>query len=136
MDAALVRVTDPTTIDPWFSEVEASRVADGLELPTDYAIYTPRGKLKADFLGQAFDISLAYGSGVTVRIRTVYESVCETLEGDSGSPLIAGDGTLFGMHFYGDVRQVGGVQRKISLALPAYMIFRDGVFAERIELAT
>lgn len=136
MDAALGVVEDETGIRPWKLGEHPRSLSNGLNIPHDYFIWTPGGRLGGRFLSQQFDVELKYGKnpGITVRINTVYETLAKTDRGDSGSPLIDVQGRLLAMHFYGTWREIHGKDEQVSLAIPAYELFRPGVFKIPIEL--
>ena len=64
-----------------------------------------------------------------VTIAAAYQFEADTVPGDSGSPVIDGEGTLHGMHFWGDPAQ------RMAFAIPAFMLFRPGLFSIEFELA-
>lgn len=131
LDAALAQVEDEDRVSAELHGVEPLRVAPEGEMPQPYRILAPRGPLDAFFVSEQFALDLPYQCGRTIRVRRALESLAAstpTRPGDSGSPLLAADGTLYGMHFY-------GTDLGRSLALPADELFADDVFPVRIELA-
>ena len=104
--------------------------------PHNYKIYTPRKPLPAEFVGEQFDHSVQFRCGAWVKLKHVIMSRAATLGGDSGSPLIGSDGTLYGMHFYLTGSKPGSNKPKYALAIPAHALFEDGTWPIRIRLAT
>lgn len=127
LDAALAIVEDPGAVSSFIHDMQPARVAPPHELPRDYRIYAPRQPLKAEFVSMQFYARLRYQCGAVVTVEKTYESIALTRAGDSGSPLIGFDGTLFGMHFY-------GIDADSCLAIPASMLFEPGRFIVPIAL--
>jgi hypothetical protein len=134
MDAALVRIENDNALRNW-SVLVPSSVSDGASVPEAFWIFTPGRALRAQYEGVAVNLSLDWGNGVEVRIRTAYESIAKTQDGDSGSPVISDEGVLLGMHFYGLIRTIDGRDQKVSLAIPAHELFSDSTFGVPIQLA-
>lgn len=134
LDAALVELQPPV------DEVRAwgrrpTRVAGPLEMPpAGSRILAPdqpglgrHGPLPARFVSQQFEVTLSFSCGRSLKLRQALECLAETEPGDSGSPLVGPDGTLYGMHFYEN-------EKGRSLCLPAHELFRKGVFGTTITL--
>jgi hypothetical protein len=134
MDAALVRIENDNALRNW-SVLLPSSVSGGARVPEAFWIFTPGRALRAQYEGVAVNLSLDWGNGVEVRIRTAYESIAKTQDGDSGSPVISDEGVLLGMHFYGLIRTIDGRDQKVSLAIPAHELFSDSTFGVPIQLA-
>jgi hypothetical protein len=129
MDAALARVDDTSAVVPVHSGVPIRRVAPA-GLPGPYRIATPRGWVTATYVSEQYGgPPLPYKCGAAVSISPVLESIASTVGGDSGSPLLGADGTLYGMHFY-------QTDQGRSLAIPAWKLFEPGLFAIDIDLHT
>lgn len=128
LDAALALV-NPLSMTEWNAGgVKPTRVEPGVARPLNCRIFTPRGSLNAQFVKEWANVSLPYPNCGTVVIAAVYQFVADTLPGDSGSPVMQLDGTLHGMHFWGDPTQ------RMAFAIPAFMLFRFGVFSLNFEL--
>lgn len=70
---------------------------------------------------------IRFNANVAVRFEAVLRYRTATVEGDSGSAVVGPDGTLFGMHFY-------EFDNGIACAIPAYILFRPGLFTINIKL--
>lgn len=134
MDAALALVSRKDLITPTVQGKRPKSVAGIGATPGTYRIYTPRKSLPAKFVGEQFDLEVPFGCGVSVRHEHVIMSQADTLKGDSGSPLMSRDGTLYGMHFY--LTAAHSSKPSYALAIPAYALFEDGTWPINIRLAT
>lgn len=134
MDAALAVVSRKDLISPTVQGKRPTQVAGHGAVPHDYKIYTPRDPLPAEFVGEQFDVTVPFRCGAEVRLKHVIMSKADTVNGDSGSPLIGSDGTLYGMHFY--LTAACSSKPSYALALPAHDLFRDGTWPIKIKLAT
>ena len=122
LDAALVQVADSSWLAPSFGGVTPQRYSDGFYCPPDCAVFAPRGRIPARFSEQQYDVTLDYGVCGGVFFETLYRFTAATLPGDSGSPLMSPDGTLYAMHIWGDPAT------GIAYSIPAYVLFRPGLF--------
>tara|TARA_R110002072_G_scaffold136124_2_gene278195 strand:- start:176043 stop:176624 length:582 start_codon:yes stop_codon:yes gene_type:complete len=136
LDAALAVVSRRDLISPMVQGKHPTQVAGPGYVPHNYKIYTPRKPLPAEFVGEQFDHSVQFRCGAWVKLKHVIMSRAATLGGDSGSPLIGSDGTLYGMHFYLTGSKPGSNKPKYALAIPAHALFEDGTWPIRIRLAT
>lgn len=93
-------------------------------------IYSARRTIPTKFVGEQFDITVPFRCGRRVRLRHVFLMKAATRRGDSGSPLIGLDGTLYGMHFY-----LTGPP-EYALSIPAAELFRAGVMPIGMTLVT
>lgn len=134
MDAALAVVSRKDLISPTVQGKRPTKVAGSGVMPHDYMIYTPRNPLPAQFVGEQFDVTVPFRCGASVRHEHVIMSRANTVRGDSGSPLIGSDGTLFGMHYY--LTASDSSNPSYALAIPAHSLFRDGTWPIKIKLAT
>jgi hypothetical protein len=137
LDAALVELAPPAPDEVRLWGKRPLRLADQLELPpAGSRILVPAQdglgrvhELPVTFVSQQFDLTVPYQCGRDVRLRWVFETIAETEPGDSGSPLVGPDPerTLYGMHFY-------ETDEGRSLSIPAFELFRPGVFSAAIAL--
>jgi hypothetical protein len=129
LDAAIALATPAAAISWDAGNVAPSRVEPGVARPLGCTIYTPDGPRPATFVKEWANLRLPYPGCGTVTIAAAYQFIADTIEGDSGSPVMDGEGTLHGMHFWGDPAQ------RIAFAVPAFMLFRPGLFSVEFELA-
>jgi len=112
-----------------------ARVAADGELPEiGSRLYSARRRIPTKFVGEQFDVTVRFRCGADVRLRHVFLMQADTRPGDSGSPLIGLDGTLYGMHFYLTGTSSGAPS--YALSLPASELFEDGVMPVKIRLVT
>lgn len=128
IDAALAVVNGDTH---WvYNGASVATVEMGLVEPRGCGIFTPRGLEPATYIKTFYDVVLKYPTMSPVRIVAAYQFNASTLPGDSGSAVMDNDGTLYGMHFWGDPA------RSFSLAIPAGYLFQPAAFGNmQIELA-
>jgi hypothetical protein len=137
LDAALARVDHRGRVSSVFHGFEPRRVVSGPvemeEIDRAYTLLTPHGTLPALFKTIISKFELNYlQCGAVVRIERAYVFVLTgrtTQDGDSGSAVVAKDGTLAGMHFY---RTTAG----FALAIPADLLFEPQRFGRRLQLVT
>lgn len=130
MDAALVSLPQGLWDSLAFGGISPLGYANGLQLPPDCTIHTPRQRVSARFSDERYDIALPYGHCGYVRFQMLYKYTATTLQGDSGSPLIDSNGVLHGMHIWGDPAN------RIAYAIPAFLLLGGGLFFADIELVT
>jgi hypothetical protein len=128
LDVALAELDRDADVAWEYNGLRQKRVARGLALPDNCTIYTPRGAVSAVFDGEYTNVRLFYPQCGDVIIRVAYRFIAATSVGDSGSAVMAPDGTLHGMHFWGDPGN------RAAYAIPAFAVFRRGLFAFDIEL--
>ncbi len=130
LDGAIALV-DPSIQVDWLSAqgLRPAVVEPGVQQPQNCFVFTPNGPLQAIFVKEWANIPLQYAKCGTVVIAGAYQFQAATVGGHSGSPVMAPDGTLFGMHFWGDPSQ------RLALAIPAFMLFQPGRFPVTIRLA-
>jgi len=133
MDAALAVVSRKNLISRMVQGKRPTQVSRPGAVPHDYKIYTPRGPIQAEFVGEQFKHSVPFRCGASVRHEHVIVSRANTVGGDSGSPLIGSDGTLYGMHFY--LTATRSRKPSYALAIPAHALFQDGTWPIKIKLA-
>lgn len=97
--------------------------------PPGCRIYTPRGVLPAAYVKTWMDVPLFYPNCGWVYIARTYQFQADTLPGDSGSAVMSDDGTLYGMHFWGQS------SNRLSMAIPAATLFSPGLFSVDFSLA-
>lgn len=128
VDAALALV-DPRADVRWNrSGVSPSSIDPGVEPPEGCFVYTPDGRLPAHFVKEWANVPLLYPQCGQVVIESAYQFQADTIGGHSGSPVMKPDGTLHGMHFWGDVSQ------SMAFAIPAFVLFRPGLFSVNFRL--
>ena len=123
LDAALSLV-DPDAQVTWISNdgIRPLVVEPGVQQPLNCFVFTPDGAIEAVFVKEWANVPLQYARCGTVVIAAAYQFQAATVGGHSGSPVMTPDGTLHGMHFWGDTSQ------RMAMAIPAFMLFRPGVF--------
>ncbi len=121
---------DPSIPVDWLSPqgVRPTIVEPGVRQPQNCFVFTPNGPLRAVFVKEWANVPLQYAGCGTVIIAGAYQFQAATVGGHSGSPVMSPDGTLFGMHFWGDPRQ------QLAMAIPAFMLFQSGRFPVDIRL--
>ena len=133
-DAALAELTVPD--DPEIWGVAPTGIAAAFDRPTSLSVMVPRqnptssrriAPIPAAFIDVQFGQLIPFNNNVAVRFEAVVRYRAETVEGDSGSAVIGSDGTLYGMHFY-------EFHNGIACAIPAYILFRPGLFSINIKL--
>lgn len=97
--------------------------------PPGCRIYAPRGVLPASYVKTWIDVPLFYPNCGWVYIARTYQFQADTLPGDSGSAVMSDDGTLYGMHFWGQS------SNRLSMAIPAATLFSPGLFSIDFDLA-
>jgi len=129
LDAALSLVDSGVEVS-WESSdgIKPVRVEPGVKQPLNCFVFTPNGPLAAAFVKEWANIPLQYARCGTVVIAAAYQFQASTQGGHSGSPVMTTDGTLHGMHFWGDEQQ------QLSMAIPAFMLFRPGLFPVNFKL--
>lgn len=132
IDAAIAIVPPGTDVTWKFGTrpVRPVRIASSAMPPTNCSIYSPREviPIPSIFVKQWSRVPLDYPCG-TVVIETAYQFRAVTKEGDSGSAVMSPDGMLYGMHFWGNT------VNEVALAIPAYVLFRAGLFSAPLSLA-
>ncbi|MDO9074132.1 MAG: hypothetical protein Q7U73_12795 [Rubrivivax sp.] len=130
LDAALALVDAGTEVT-WVSGegIKPVRVEPGTKQPVNCFVFTPDGPLPAVFVKEWANVPLQYPRCGTVTIAAAYQFQVPTVGGHSGSPVMTPDGTLHGMHFWGDEQQ------QLAMAIPAFMLFRPGLFPVNFRLA-
>ena len=128
LDAAIALVEPGADVTWSSSGVSPSVVEPGVDSPTNCAMYTPDGLVPARFVKEWANIPLRYPKCGTVVIEAAYQFQAATVGGHSGSPVMSPDGTLHGMHFWGDPQQL------LAFALPAFVLFRPGLFSVTFQL--
>ena len=130
LDGAIALV-DPVVPVDWVSPggVRPTVVEPGVQQPRNCFVFTPNGALPAAFVKEWANVPLQYAGCGTVVIAGAYQFQAATVGGHSGSPVMTPDGTLFGMHFFGDPSQ------GLAMAIPAFMLFQPGRFPVAIQLA-
>ena len=126
-----ISLVDPSIPVDWLSAqgVRPSVVEPGVQQPQNCFVFTPNGPLQAVFVKEWANVPLQYARCGTVVIAGAYQFQAATVGGHSGSPVMALDGTLYGMHFWGDPSQ------SLAMAIPAFMLFQPGRFPVSIRLA-
>jgi hypothetical protein len=130
LDAAIALI-DPRIPVEWLGPrgIRPSVVEPGVRQPQNCFVFTPNGPLQAIFVKEWANVPLQYAGCGTVIIAGAYQFHAATVGGHSGSPVMSPDGTLFGMHFWGDPGQ------SLAMAIPAFMLFQPGRFPVSIQLA-
>ena len=129
LDAAIALV-DPGAQVAWNAAgLAPTRVEPGVDSPRGCFVFTPDGALPAQFVKEWANIPLTYPKCGQVVIECAYQFQADTVGGHSGSPVMQPDGTLHGMHFWGDVSQ------RMAFAIPAFVLFRPGLFSVTYRLA-
>ena len=125
-----ISLLDPSIPVQWQAQgVTPATVEPGVDQPSNCYVFTPNGPLPAAFVKEWANVQLQYANCGTVVIAGAYQFQADTVGGHSGSPVMTQDGTLFGMHFWGDPGQ------RLALAIPAFMLFQHGRFPVDIRLA-
>lgn len=128
LDAALALASPSASLQWSAGGRRPTKVEPGVQRPLACRIYTPEGDIPATFVKEWANVPLPYPRCGMVVIEAAYQFVAPTLEGHSGSAVMESDGTLHGMHFWGDVTQ------NMAFAIPAFMLFRPGRFSVDFEL--
>ena len=127
IDAAICSILPGAAVTWDYGPTQPRRVQRRYSTPRNCRIYTPRGAITAIFSKEWTNIPLNYSCG-TVVLKAAYQFIAETMPGDSGSAVISDDGTLYGMHIWGDI------ENRVSLAIPGWALFEDGLFSINIQL--
>lgn len=130
LDAALALIDADAQVT-WMSD-EGLRplvVEPGVQQPLNCFVFTPERALRAVFVKEWANVPLQYARCGTVIIAAAYQFQADTVGGHSGSAVMSPDGTLHGMHFWGDPSQ------RLAMAIPAFMLFRAGLFPVNLRLA-
>lgn len=129
LDGAISMV-DPGVPVNWRTPqgIRPTVVDAGVQQPSNCFVFTPNGPLPAAFVKEWANIPLQYAGCGRVVIAGAYQFQAATVSGHSGSPVMSSDGTLFGMHFWGDPEQ------QLALSIPAFMLFQPGRFPITIRL--
>jgi len=128
IDAAIA-ILDPDVPVIWEQpNIAPSNVSPGITQPSNCWVFSPNGPLQAEFVREWADVPLNYPNAGTVIIRAAYQFSADTKPGHSGSPIMEPDGTLHGMHFWGDS------SRRMSFAIPAFVLFQPGLFSVSFNL--
>lgn len=129
LDGAIARV-DPSISVDWLAAqgVKPIVVEPGIQQPRNCFVFTPSGPLPAIFVKEWTNVPLPYAKCGTVVIAGAYQFQAATVGGHSGAPVMTPDGTLFGMHFWGDP------SHNLAMAIPAFMLFQPGRFPVDIRL--
>jgi hypothetical protein len=130
LDAAIALANPAARIFWGAGTIVPQRVEPGVNRPLDCMIFTPNGPRPARFVKEWANVPLPYPGCGMVTIAAAYQFVADTIAGDSGSPLLDRQGTLHGMHFWGDPEQ------RLAFAIPAFMLFQPGLFSIDIALAS
>lgn len=134
-DAALAHLN--VSDDPEMWGAAPTGIAGAFDHPTFLNILVPRtnpdppvertSPIPAAFIDIQFGQLIPFNNNVAVRFEAVLRYRAATVKGDSGSAVIGSDGTLYGMHFY-------AFDNGIACAIPAYILFRPGLFSINIKL--
>jgi hypothetical protein len=134
-DAALARLNVSDDLQMWGASPSA--IADPFDRPTSLSVMVPRANpdppvkrtspIPADFIDVQFGQMIPFNNNIAVRFEAVVRYRAATVKGDSGSAVVGPDGTLYGMHFY-------EFDNGIACAIPAYILFRPGLFSINIKL--
>lgn len=101
----------------------------GTSKPLNCTIYAPGRRLGARYVKTWREVPLQY-PGCVVQVAAAYQFAANTVDGDSGSPVMDSHGTLHGMHFWGNPSS------GLALSIPAGLLFQPGVFPSgTLELA-
>jgi len=122
IDAAIARIDSGSTVQWIHSGMQPRNVDMGLSKPQDCMIYAPGRLVDAIYIKTWPEVQLPYPGCGNVQIVCAYQFRANTHPGDSGSPVIGGNGTLYGMHFW------GSPSSNLALAIPAGYLFGPGVF--------
>lgn len=129
LDGAIALLDSSIPVD-WQSQgIRPTSVEPGVRQPLNCFVFTPAGPLQATFVKEWANVPLPYANCGTVTIAAAYQFQAATVAGHSGSPVMSSDGTLFGMHFWGDPDQ------QLAMSIPAFMLFQRGRFPVTIQLA-
>ncbi|WP_426175975.1 trypsin-like serine protease [Massilia sp. TWR1-2-2] len=128
LDAAIALANPASEIFWNANGVMPRYVEPGTNRPLACAIFTPNGPRAAQFVKEWANVPLRYPGCGDVVIEAAYQFLADTAPGDSGSPVMEQNGTLHGMHFWGDETQ------RMAFAIPAFMLFRPGRFSIDFEL--
>jgi hypothetical protein len=130
IDAAIARVEAGSTVEWLHSGMQPRSTDMGLSKPQDCTIYAPGRLVHAVYVKTWPEVQLPYPGCGDIQIVCAYQFQAATQPGDSGSPVIGGDGTLYGMHFW------GSPSSNFAMAIPAGYLFGPGVFhVGTLELA-
>jgi hypothetical protein len=121
-DAQLASIDDMAALDRLLAGARIRGSASGIDdIPDDYVIHTPRGKVSAAKIGPRFDTPpLKYPTprgDIEVVHGLVVESHADVESGDSGSPVVSAGGMLLGMHI------AGNEDESIGYMIPAWELF-------------
>lgn len=130
LDAALA-IIPPGTQVGWMAAGGTRQIAvePGVQRPLQCNVYSPRGPIPAGFVKEWANLPLPYPNCGQVVIAAAYQFQAATQGGDSGSPVMTAQGLLHGMHIWGDPAQ------QLAIAIPAFVLFRPGLFPVNIRLA-
>lgn len=130
IDVAIARVEAGSMVQWVHSGMQPKSTDMGLSKPQNCTIYAPGRLVDAVYVKTWPEVRLPYPGCGDVQIVCAYQFQAATKPGDSGSPVIGGDGTLYGMHFW------GSPSNNFAMAIPAGYLFGQGVFhAGTLELA-
>ena len=121
LDAAISLVQPGHSVTWAHSGARPVRVDFGTSKPVNCTIYAPGRLLGATYVKTWSEVRLQY-HGCVVQIAAAYQFAAATMDGDSGSPVISPDGTLHGMHFWGNPAN------GLALSIPAGLLFQAGAF--------
>lgn len=134
-DAALAQLNVPN--DPQMWEAAPTTIAGAFDHPIALSVLVPRtnpnlpvsrtSQIPAEFIDVQFGQLIPFNNQVAVLFEAVVRYRAATVKGDSGSAVLGPDGTLYGMHFY-------EFADGIACAIPAYILFRPGLFSINIML--
>lgn len=129
IDAA-ISIVQPGHAVTWVhSGARPVRVDFGTSKPLNCTIYAPGRRLGARYVKTWREVPLQY-PGCVVQLAAAYQFAARTVDGDSGSPVMDSDGTLHGMHFWGNPAT------GLALSIPAGLLFQPSVFSSgTLELA-
>ncbi len=120
LDSQLARIDDLDLLRAVLGDlIITDFVRNPDDWPDNYWLVTPHRAIRAKFsktTHQPLDYGRSEISSVIHRKTVISQLTSETLEGDSGAPLVTGKfgGVLLGMHIAGDSAN------KLSLAIPAW----------------
>ena len=145
MDAALAEVWVRGGVAPRGQGPKPAASATAAKAIDEARLYTPRqgvpsGSISCQLSGLFERVLLPYND-TEIEFRLLYRYFPEIPngDGDSGAPLIDGNGTWLGMHVWsGPVYDdVEGSGRTVAYAIPAWELLKPGLFADlpRLRLA-
>lgn len=122
IDAAIALVQPGNDVHWNHTGKQPTTVDMGLSKPQNCMVYAPGRQLDAVYVKTWPEVQLPYPGCGTVQIECAYQFSADTHPGDSGSPVIGSDGTLYAMHFW------GSPSSNFAMAIPAGYLFRPGTF--------